>query len=228
MRAKTKVNLDSFFLKVNGDKERILRLRDGNWFLTGFIKFQWFNKKDGFDLALSNKLHASIYNELKKYSVPLKKVRGLQEVLETSKEKEKEIIKKEEPKKNEAIHQGIVPDMVDKFKFYFPNYFFFKENDFPAALSIAHNIAVSKGWTKASATAERRQDVLKIWNDYLEFISQDKWFSAKEIAFISKNWQSVVQGFSAYKKTQPITNGSDRTEREKLKQKAKQLLDSAK
>jgi hypothetical protein len=90
MRTRTKVNLDSFFQKVNGDKERILKLKDGEWFLTGFIKFQWFNKKDGFDLVLSNRLHLSIFKEIKKFNIPLQKVRGLQEVLETSKDMDKD------------------------------------------------------------------------------------------------------------------------------------------
>lgn len=90
MRTKFKVNLDSFFNKVNGDKERIFKLKDGNWFLTGFIQFQWFNKKKTFDLVLTNRMHVSIVNELKKYNVPHEKVRGLQEVLETSKEMVKE------------------------------------------------------------------------------------------------------------------------------------------
>ncbi len=102
MRAKTKVNLDSFFLKVNGDKERILKLRDGNWFLTGFIKFQWFNKKESFDLALSNRLHFSIHNELLKYSVPFGKIRGLREVLQTSKDKVKERDQEEKSEKERA------------------------------------------------------------------------------------------------------------------------------
>lgn len=93
MRTRAKVNLDLFFKKVNGDKERILRLRDGNWFLTGFIKFQWFNKKESFDLVLSNRLHLSIFNELEKHNVPRDKVRGLQEVLQTSKDKEMEKVK---------------------------------------------------------------------------------------------------------------------------------------
>jgi hypothetical protein len=84
MRTKFKVNLDSFLQKVNADKERILRLEDGTWYLTGYIKFQWFNKKKSFDLVLSNKLHLSIITELKEHKVPLQKVRGLREVLQTS------------------------------------------------------------------------------------------------------------------------------------------------
>lgn len=102
MRAKIKVNLDSFFLKVNGDKERILKLRDGNWFLTGFIKFQWFNKKEAFDLALTNRLHLSIHNELLKYSVPFGKIRGLREVLQGSKDKGKEKDQDENSEKEPA------------------------------------------------------------------------------------------------------------------------------
>jgi hypothetical protein len=89
IRSKIKVNLDSFLEKANKDKERILRLRDGNWFLTGFIKFQWFNKKESFDLVSTNRLHLSIIHQLKKYSVPYAKVRGLKEVFETSKDLDK-------------------------------------------------------------------------------------------------------------------------------------------
>ena len=48
-----KVSLDSFLKKVNGDKKRIITLENGRWFLPGFIKYQWFTKKDSFDLVLS-------------------------------------------------------------------------------------------------------------------------------------------------------------------------------
>jgi hypothetical protein len=87
------VNLGSFLKKVNGDKERILLLDNGRWFILGFISFQWFNKKEQFSLILTNRLHKSIYDLLNKHNVPIEKVRGLQEVLEgstqTSKDKDK-------------------------------------------------------------------------------------------------------------------------------------------
>jgi hypothetical protein len=120
MRTKAKVNLDSFFAKVNGDKERIFKLKDGNWFLTGFIQYQWFNKKKDFDLVLTNRMHLSIYNELKKFQVPKEKIRGLQEVLETSKEmvKDKEQVKElvfgEKKELSIAIKKVFANDLVKR------------------------------------------------------------------------------------------------------------------
>jgi hypothetical protein len=115
MRTKAKVNLDSFYDKVNGDKERIIKLRDGNWFLVGFIKFQWFNKKDRFDLVLANRMHRSMFELLTKHSVPLEKIRGLREVLETSKDKDKDkdIIDEYVKEKTEEI---ILEDHSSLFK----------------------------------------------------------------------------------------------------------------
>lgn len=85
---KFSVNLGLFLKKINVDKERIIELENGRWFLPGFIKFQWFNKKDSYDLNLSNKLHKSLYTLLKSNGIDLKKVRGLREVLETSRERD--------------------------------------------------------------------------------------------------------------------------------------------
>lgn len=120
MRTRAKVNLDLFLKKINGDKERILRLRDGNWFLTGFIKFQWFNKKESFDLVLSNRLHLSIYNELKKFDVPRDKIRGLKEVLQTSKDMEmvkeqvKELVFGEKKECSIAVKKVYLNDQVKR------------------------------------------------------------------------------------------------------------------
>lgn len=91
IKSRSKISLDSFLQKVNenGGKERILITKSGRWFITGFIAFQWFNKKDSFGLVLSNKLHLHIWELLKKNGIPIEKVRGLREVLETSKVKDK-------------------------------------------------------------------------------------------------------------------------------------------
>jgi hypothetical protein len=97
IKSRAKINLDSFLLKVNesGSKERIIVIEGGRWFLTGFISYQWFTKQKTFDLALSNKLHLHIFNLLQKNNVPLQKVRGLTEVLQTSKVKVKVKVKDE-------------------------------------------------------------------------------------------------------------------------------------
>lgn len=84
IKTKFKVSLDSLFQKMNGGAQRVLLLENGRWFLTGYILFQWFNKKKTFDLVLTNRLHLSLYKILMENQIPLKKVRGLKEVLKTS------------------------------------------------------------------------------------------------------------------------------------------------
>lgn len=84
-KTKFKVSLDLLFKRINGGgQQRVLSLDNGRWFLTGYILFQWFNKKKTFDLVLSNKLHKSLYDSLIENKIELKKVRGLKEVLKTS------------------------------------------------------------------------------------------------------------------------------------------------
>lgn len=115
MRCKVKVNLDSFLEKANRDKNRILKLKDGNWFLTGFVKFQWFNKKESFDLTSANKLHLSIIHQLKKFSVPYTEVRGLKEVFETSKEMDKVKDKVKDKKEERAPEMILFGEKTDSF-----------------------------------------------------------------------------------------------------------------
>lgn len=83
IKSRTKINMVEFIKKINesGMKERIFITEAGRWFLTGFIAFQWFNKKSSFDLVLTNKLHSHIHELIIKNSIPLKKIRGLKEVL---------------------------------------------------------------------------------------------------------------------------------------------------
>jgi len=65
------INLTEFLGYVNSDKERILVLPNGRWFLTGFIVFQYF-KKEPCVLSMSNHFHRSIIEQLEKNVVPYK------------------------------------------------------------------------------------------------------------------------------------------------------------
>lgn len=85
-----KINLDSLLSKVNKGKERLLVLNNGRWFLPGFIKFQYFNRKAAFELDNSNNLHKGILTSLKINSVNHLNVWGLVGVKLTSKDKEKD------------------------------------------------------------------------------------------------------------------------------------------
>jgi hypothetical protein len=56
-------------------------LENGRVLIRGFIKYQWFNKKDGFDLNLKNNLHKSLYKALELNRVDVLLVNGLQRIL---------------------------------------------------------------------------------------------------------------------------------------------------
>lgn len=70
------ISIEKFKEYVNNDKERVIVLKNGRWFFTGYIKFQWFYKKESFWLILSNQLHKSIYDILIANGVDLKLVIG--------------------------------------------------------------------------------------------------------------------------------------------------------
>lgn len=82
-KTKFKVSPDLLFKKVNVGQQRVLLLENGRWFFTGYILFQWFNKKKSFDLVLSNRLHKSLFDIIESNKIPLNVVRGLREVLKT-------------------------------------------------------------------------------------------------------------------------------------------------
>lgn len=85
-----KVNLDLLLKRVNGDKERIVVLENGRWFIPGFIKFQWFNRKSSFNLSTANPRHLNIIRSLDENKIPPQKVRGLAEVWQRSKDEGKD------------------------------------------------------------------------------------------------------------------------------------------
>ena len=88
---KFSVSLDSFLKKMNGEKQRITVLDNGRWFIPGFIRFQYFNKQETFNLILNNPLHKSIYQSLDSNGVPLHAVRGLLAVYQGAMDKDKVI-----------------------------------------------------------------------------------------------------------------------------------------
>jgi hypothetical protein len=126
-KTKFKVSPDLLFKKMNaggGGHDRVLLLDNGRWFITGYILFQWFNKKKTFDLVLSNRLHKSLYGILIENKIDLKKVRGLKEVLETSmvmvmdninlkeEKKEEEFIGEKQPKIRPPEKQSFKNDLI--------------------------------------------------------------------------------------------------------------------
>ena len=73
-----------FIKAVNSDKERIIKLDNGRYFIVRFIPFQYGNV-----LNLSNRVHLSICNALILNKISLDKIRPQIEVKEGVKDKDK-------------------------------------------------------------------------------------------------------------------------------------------
>lgn len=198
IKSRVKINMVAFLEKINerGCKERIFTTETGRWFLTGFIMFQWFNKKNSFDLILTNKLHLHIYNILKKENIPLKKVRGLGEVLETPKVILNTVddinsIKKpirglgEVLKDNLVNEKFLIPQMMKEWKKKFAGYPEEKKTDFTALLSIAKFIS-------AQQNIDCDIGVLPLFNQLINHISTHDFYRSYSLLQVSRNIQSIV------------------------------------
>ncbi len=105
MRTGKEINLEKALEFFNDEKERITVLKNGRWFLTGFIPFQY-----GTSLNLKNKVHQSINQLLIKNEVNMTSIRPLVEVKEGVKEKDKV---KDKVKDITLIKKEITTKLVD-------------------------------------------------------------------------------------------------------------------
>lgn len=81
-----KIDITDFFSVVNGDKVRILELKNGRWYLTGFISFQYGGK-----LNDNNRVHKSILAILIKNDITWVDEKKPQLELTTNIQEDKEI-----------------------------------------------------------------------------------------------------------------------------------------
>jgi len=77
--------LKGFLNNINLDKERMMKLANGRYFICGFIPFQY-----GSVLNLNNRVHLSICNALILNKIPLNIIRPQIEVKEGVKDKDKD------------------------------------------------------------------------------------------------------------------------------------------
>jgi hypothetical protein len=219
-----KVELESFFKLVNEDQPRILICKNGRWFLSGFIHFQWFNKKKAFDLNLNNKLHRSIFELLKINEISVNKVRGLKEVLQASmvmvmeKDLRKEGGAGEENHPRENIPQQpiapeeplepepktLIGDMAAKFKSENPNYFF-DENDYALLLTISKKLYKWMGQKGKHTDEHNRGAILTRWGEVVVHIRGDSFLCKYSLAQINNHFSSITQSFSNRGNTQSTT-----------------------
>lgn len=83
MSIESKIDLDVALKLFNEEKERVIILNNGRWFLVQFIPFQY-----GRLLNLANRVHKSIHSDLKLNEVNLGSIRPLIEVKEGVKDKD--------------------------------------------------------------------------------------------------------------------------------------------
>lgn len=97
------------------------------------------------------------------------------------------------------LPDSLIPEMSGIFLQRFPKYPQDKENDFPALLEISYKIGGTLGIKKDEVTGDKRAIVSKRWGDIVDFARGDDWFSKKDIRFLNKHFQSVIQGFEGSK-----------------------------
>lgn len=145
-KTKFKVSPDLLFKKVNVGQQRVLLLENGRWFFTGYILFQWFNKKKSFDLVLSNRLHKSLFDIIESNKIPLNSVRGLREVLKT-------------PMVMEVVVGGIDGIPAPKTD---------TQSDSSIVFSIEHCMEIALRDERFVKTNKTSESELKIFNETLE------------------------------------------------------------
>src|SRR3990167_3775253 len=105
-----KVDFNQFLKAVNLDKQRVMKLKNGRYLLTGFIPFQY-----GVSLNLLNRFHLSVYNLLLENEVDLRSIRPQIEVIDRVKDKDK--VKD----KDNLLKDKGVPKSIDEVKAFFVN-----------------------------------------------------------------------------------------------------------
>jgi len=104
-----KINSDNFIKDLNSDKDRIIVLPNGRWYLTGFIKFQY-----GETLNPNNRVHNSILNLLQQNDITFNNTVQL-ELGETSKPTQKPTPESLEEAQEYFVSKGSNKKEAEKF-----------------------------------------------------------------------------------------------------------------
>ena len=94
---------------------------------------------------------------------------------------------------------GIIPEMLQQFRFSNPHYPAQQTVDFPALLGISTQIL---DWQKLSGdiTAPKNTKEIKLrWGELVPFIRAHNHFSGYSLTQVNKHFQSIVQSFNAPK-----------------------------
>ena len=180
----------------NAGKQRIRVINTSLWLIDDFFVYQY-----GSTLNPNNRVHASIVKEYLKHGIELTSIRGLKDLKDGVKDKDKD-------KDNTVLeNQEIVfdkfllnPKMVEVFKKHYPYYPVDEKSDFQACLQIAYLIAKQKNWTRESVLNENLQNVLDSWDKIVQFSTTDKWYSTRSISDFYREFQRIVQSMASASK----------------------------
>ena len=182
-----KINLDSFLQKVNKDKERLIVLENGRWFIPGFVKFQSYNKSATFDLNPANRFHRGILNSLNANKIPYSLLKGLRTLVGSKmgakdKDKDKDVFEVKEGGVGETIRNNVYPESVC----------YDVEKDLTANQIEFERICMATGKTAEEATLSLKKHHL--WNE-----SKSRYPLGKRAAFAGfeiwlMNEKSILNG----------------------------------
>jgi hypothetical protein len=150
-------------------------------------------------------MHESVEKIYIKHGIEKNSVRGLKDLKERTKDKDKVIDKDKEQTidfQNEKIFQMIVPEMMNVWKKHRPQYPVDKEKDYHALLQLAYKIAEHKGWKRAEVIDKKEHNVLESWEQIAIFVSKDTWYSNKPLSVIINQWQGLFQKMDEIKNQQ--------------------------
>ncbi|MBI3589933.1 MAG: hypothetical protein HY094_00970 [Candidatus Melainabacteria bacterium] len=140
-------------LKVlNQDKERIKVLENGNWYIVGFISFQYGELKE------QSKPHAHVLSLLKKHNLLEEYAKGIHTLKE--KDKDKDIEKDKEEDKDKA--RGFIKPRIEEIEQYI------KEQNYTVDPDAFFNFYESKGWKVGNQPMKDWKAAVRTW------VSKDK------------------------------------------------------
>jgi hypothetical protein len=187
-------------------KERVILVDDCYLWLTGFIQFQ-YESKEG---KVCPKVPA-----VKSALAILKGLEILQQALEKgfirlteplekgySTLKEKDRYKDKDKKEDEGMGEetivpaqsGLCHEMLKVFIEFNPQYQH-DQKDLSALLEITYKIAAMRHYSKSSVTGENRGKIVQEWRSLLSRVRSDPFYSAKDIAYLNKDWKSLTLKF---------------------------------
>lgn len=202
-----KISAEDSIKLFNNGKDRIRIVNQSVWFIEDFFPFQY-----GTTFNINNPMHRGVKKQLDKFQIDINSIRGLKEVILTTKEKDKE--KEKDNNSNSSIvsvsngeggvgegggdealleNKLIAPKMISVFREKFTDYPIDVYADLEACREISYKIAKWKGWKRYDVVNGKMDECLKEWGKIVSFAKSDSWYCKKSISFWNDKFQDLIQ-----------------------------------